>query len=88
MENKANRPRFFLKTFLIADIKFEVILRILFLKISNVDILFGKRTFMWKSYTTNKVLFTTKQVQIINLKEFVIVVLNIDNKIFVIYVTI
>ena len=62
IENKASRPRFFQKTFLVANIKFEVILGMLFLKISNVDVLFGEKIFTWRTYTTNKTLFITKQV--------------------------
>ena len=42
-EDKAIRFRFFEKIFLITNIKFEVILKMLFLKISNVEILFGKK---------------------------------------------
>ena len=44
VENKGSRPKFFQKTFLVADIKFEVILGLLFLKISNADMSFGKKT--------------------------------------------
>ena len=44
MEDKVGRPRFFQKTFLVTDTKFEVILRMPFLKISNADVAFGKRT--------------------------------------------
>ena len=44
VDDKANRPRFFQKTFLVADTKFEVILGMLFLKISNADKLFDKKT--------------------------------------------
>ena len=44
VENKASRSRFFRKTFLVADTKFEVILRMLFLKISNADVSFGEKT--------------------------------------------
>ena len=62
VEDKASRPRFFKKTFLVADNKFKVILRMPFLKISNVDISFGKGTLTWKFYTINEALFTTKQV--------------------------
>ena len=62
VENKAYRPRFFQETFLIVDTKFEVILGMLFLRISNKDILFGEKTLMWKTYITNKALPTTKQV--------------------------
>ena len=44
MEDKSGRPRFFQETFLVADTRFEVILRMPFLKISNADVAFGKGT--------------------------------------------
>ena len=44
IEDKVGRPRFFQKTFLIANTKFEVILEMYFLKIRNVDVSFGKKT--------------------------------------------
>ena len=44
IENKIGRPKFFQKTFLIADTKFKIILKMFFLKISNTDILFNKKT--------------------------------------------
>ena len=39
-----------------------MILRIFFLKISNMDILFGEKTLKYKSYTINKALTTIEQV--------------------------
>ena len=62
VQDKGGRPRFFQETFLVADTKFEVVLGMPFLKISNVDMLFGEETLTWKSYTTNKALPTTEQV--------------------------
>ena len=44
VEDKGNEPQIFQESFLVADIKFEVILGMLFLKISNADVLFGKKT--------------------------------------------
>ena len=88
MEDKGGRPRFFQKTFLVADTKFKMILGILFLKICNANIAFGERTLTWKSYTTKKVLPTIKRVQLVNLKEFVIVALDADNKTFIVHVAI
>ena len=88
VEDKTNRPRFFQETFLVVDTKFEVILGLLFLKINNADMLFGEKTLTWKTYTINKALPTTKQVQIINKKNFVIAALDADSKIFVIHVVI
>ena len=46
VEDKAGKPRFFQKIFIVVDTKFEVILGMLFLKICNVNILFGKKTFI------------------------------------------
>ena len=88
VEDKGGRPRFFQETFLVADIKFEMILGMLFLKLSNPDVSFSERTFMWKFYTTNKVLSTTKQVQLIELQEFVIAALDVNRKTFIIHVAI
>ena len=88
VEDKTSRPRFFQKTFLVADTKFKVILGMLFLKISNADVSFGKGTFTWKIYTTNEALPTTERVQIVDPKEFVIAALNVDSEMFVVYVAI
>ena len=60
IENKASKPRFFQKTFLVTNTKFEVILRMFFLKISNMDVLFSKKTPTWRIYVTNKALPTIK----------------------------
>ena len=62
VENKASRPRFFQETFLVVDTKFEVILKMPFLKISNADVSFGEGTLTWRTYITNKALPTTKRV--------------------------
>ena len=70
------------------DTKFEVILKMLFLKISNADMSFGKKTLTWKTYITNKALPTTEQVQIINKKDFIIAALDADSKTFVVHVAI
>ena len=71
-----------------ANTKFEMILEMFFLKISNADIAFGKKTLMWKSYTTNKALSTTKQVQLVDPQEFVIAALDANSETFIVYVAI
>ena len=71
-----------------ANTKFELILEMLFLKLSNADVLFDEGTLTWKSYTINKVLSTTEQVQLIDSQEFVIAALNVDNETFVVYIDI
>ena len=71
-----------------ANTKFEVVLGMPFLKISNADIAFGEETLTWKFYTTNKTLPTTEQVQLVDSKEFVIAALDVDSKTFVVHVAI
>ena len=68
------------------DTQFEVILEILFLKISNADMLFDEKTLTWKTYITNKALFTIKQIQIINKNDFVIAALDADSETFVVHI--
>ena len=43
---------------------------------------------LWKSYTTNEALPTTKRVQLFDPKEFVIAALDADSKTFVVHVAI
>ena len=88
VEDKGGRHRFFQETFLVADTKFKMILGMHFLKISNANIVFNKRTLTWKLYTTNKALSNTRQVKLVNPKKFVIAALDADSKIFVIYIAI
>ena len=88
LENKADRSKFFQKTFFVADTKFETILEMLFLKISNADMSFGEKTLIQKSYTINKTLSTIKQVQIVDSKEFIIAALDVGSETFVVHVTI
>ena len=69
-----------------ANTKFEVILEMPFLKISNADVSFGEGTLTWKTYTTNKALPTTERVQIIDKKDFVIAALDANSETFVMHV--
>ena len=62
VEDKGSRPRFFQETFLVADTKFEVVLGMPFLKISNANVAFSEGILTWKFYTTQEALLTTKQV--------------------------
>ena len=88
VEDKGGRPKFFQKTFLVANTKFKMVLKMPFLKISNADIAFNKGTLTWKLYTTNKALPTIKRVQLVNPKKFVIAALDVDSETFIIYVAV
>ena len=59
-----------------------------FLKISHANLAFYEKTLTWKFYTTSKALPTTKQVQLVDPKEFVIAALDIDSKTFVVHMII
>ena len=71
-----------------ANKKVKIVLKILFFKLSNADMLFDHKIFIWRFYIANKASVTSKKVQIINSKEFVIVVLNIDSEMFIIFMII
>ena len=71
-----------------ANTKFEVILRMPFLKISNANMTFDEKILRWKFYITNKALSTTKQVQLVNPKNIVIAALDVDSKTFIVHVAI
>ena len=88
VEDKASRSRFFQEIFLVAKTKFEVILRMLFFKISNADMLFNEKILTWRTYIINEAPSSTKQIQIVDPKEFVIATLDIDSETFVVYVAI
>ncbi len=53
---------------------------------SNADVNFRARDLLWKSYTTGKVLLTTRQVELIGKKEFASVALDPKHETFVVYV--
>ena len=50
--------------------------------------LFYEKRLMWKFYSTNKTLITIKQVQIVNIKKSILVVLDAESKTFVMHVAI
>ena len=85
-KNKLGRVRFFQKTFLLANIDLEVVLRMLFLTLSKANIRFAEQKLVWRTYMVAKALLTTRRVEIIDKKEFAAAALNEDNKIFVVHV--
>ena len=87
VKDKLGRAQFFQKTFLLANISAEIVIGMLFLILSNTNVQFIKKKLTWRSYTDAQALTITKQVELINKKEFAKVVLNEKSKTFVIYVT-
>ena len=58
--DKDGRERFFEKSFLLADIKSDIVLGMPFLIMSNTDVHFQTQDLQWRSYTPGNVLSTTK----------------------------
>ncbi len=84
--NKDDRERFFEESFLLADVKSDVVLGMPFLTMSNIYIDFQAWNLQWRSYTIRNILPTTKQVELIGKKKFVVVTLDPEYKAFVVYI--
>ena len=84
--DKANRVRFFEKTFLVADVSPEVVFRMLFLTLSNADVDFPSRDLRWRTYTTKEALPTTRRIKLVGKKEFAATALDLEDETYVVHV--
>ncbi len=84
--NKDGRERFFKESFLLANVKPNVVLGMPFLTISNIDIDFQARDVQWRSYTTGKIILTTRQVELIGNKEFAVAALDLEHEAFIVHI--
>ncbi len=84
MLDKDGRERFFEESFLLANVKPDIVLGMPFLTMSNTDVNFQAWDLQWRSYTTKEVLPTTKQVELIGKKEFAVAALDLEHKAFVV----
>ena len=87
VEDKLVKARFFQEMFLLTDISIEVVLEMPYLTFSNADIKFAEKKLTWKSYITAKALSTTKQVELIDKKEFTKVAFEENIEALVVYMT-
>ena len=86
MVDKANQVRFFKETFLMANVSPEIIFRMLFLTLSGADVDFSGRELRWRTYTTKKVLPTTRRIELVGKKKFVTAALNPEYETYVFHV--
>ena len=84
--NKANRVKFFEKTFLVANVSPEVVFGMPFLTLSGADVDFSGRELRWRTYTTEEVLPTTRRVELVGKKEFAAAALDPESETFVVHV--
>ncbi len=86
MSDKDGRERFFEKSFLLTDVKSDLVLGMPLLTMSNADVDFQTRDLQWRSYTTKDVIPTTRQVELIGKKKFVATALDPEHEAFVVHV--
>ena len=84
--DKDNRERFYEKSFLLADVKPEIVFKMPFLTMSNVDVNFQAWNLQWRSYTTRDVLPTTRQVELIGKKKFAATSFDPEHKTFIVHI--
>ena len=84
--DKANRVRFFEKTFLMANVSPEVVFGMLLLTLSDADVDFSRQELRWRTYTTKKAFQTTRYVKLVGKKEFVAAALNLEHKTYIVHI--
>ncbi len=84
--NKDGRERFSEESFLLADVKPDIVLEMPFLIMSNTDIDFQARDLQWRSCTIGNVLPTTRRVELIRKKKFAAAALDLKHEAFVVHV--
>ena len=86
MTNKANRVRFFEKTFIKVNVGPEVVFGMLFLILSGADIDILGQELRWRTYITKKALPTTRHVELVGRKEFAALVLDPKHETYIVHV--
>ena len=84
--DKDDREKFFKNSFLFADVKPNIELKISFLTISHANIDFYAWDLQWRTYITRDVLTTIRQVKQIGKKEFVAVALDPEYEAFMVHI--
>ncbi len=86
VSDKDNRKRFIEESFLLADVKPDVVLGMPFLNMSHGDVDFQAWDLQWRSYTTGDVLLTTMRVELLGKKEFAVAALDPEHEAFVVHI--
>ncbi len=87
MSDLYGRKRFFKESFLLADVKPDIVFGMRFQTMNNADIDFQAQDLQWRSYITGNVLLTTRQVESIGKKEFAIAALDLKYEAFIVHIT-
>ena len=84
--DQADRVRFFEKSFLVANVSPDVVLKMPHLTLSGADVNFSKRELRWRSYIIEEALPSIIRVELVGKKEFLDVALDPRYETFVIHV--
>ncbi len=85
VSDKNSRERFFEESFLLANVKPDIVLEMSFLTMSNINIDFQAQDSQWRFYITRNIIPTTKIVELIGKKEFAIATLELKYDAFIVY---
>lgn len=86
IDDKADRPQFFWKSFLWANISMDIMFGIFFVSLSNVEIIFLEQKLNWRLYTTIEAIPIIKWVELVEKKEFAAIALYLKDKIFILQI--
>lgn len=87
VKDKKKKSQFFKKIFLLAYFSINIVFEILFLILGNKRVYFIELELFWKTYTNIKAILATKQVKLIEKKQFMAANLKLKEKTYVIYLT-
>lgn len=85
-ENIEGKSCFFRKTFLLTNFRIDVVLRITFLNLDNIEMNFLELGIFLKINALIKATLKIKQVKLVRKKDFIIVVLNLEKKTDIVYI--
>ncbi len=81
-----SKKRFFGKTFLLANIKSNLVFGISFFTMSNANINFQTQNLHQRSYIIKEMLLTIRKIELIGKKKFIVTALNLNYETFIIYI--
>ena len=85
--DKVNQVKFFEETFLVANVSPEVVLGIPFLILNGADIDFLDWELWWRTYTTKMAFPTTRRIERMGKKKFIVVAFDLKRETFIVHIT-
>ena len=86
MKDRELKSPYFEEICLLVDINMNITLKMPFFTMNNIEIDFVGHHIYYRMYTITELPLTTRQVKLIKKKEFTIIVFDLQNKAFIVYV--